>query len=93
MEAGGVFKWLENWNDIGLLRTERLNEQKKSSPNQEKIQTLKKQQNAIIDERDTMLLDNDELIDKAIYVYAPTVKAIIFSRKWGMRSMLKKTRN
>lgn len=66
---------------IGLLRTERLDERKKETPDHDKIQALKKQMDTIIDERHAMLPNSEELIAKALYVYAPIVKAMMFSKQ------------
>ncbi len=60
----------------GYLNTQIFNEEKKSGPNQAKIQALREEKEAVLLERRTMRPANEKLIAKALYVYAPIMKAL-----------------
>jgi hypothetical protein len=61
---------------IGYLNTEIMKEEDRTNPNQAKIKALRSQKNVVLDERRAITPDNEELIAKAIYVYAPIMKAL-----------------
>ncbi|CAN5564237.1 hypothetical protein BH10CYA1_BH10CYA1_59780 [soil metagenome] len=60
----------------GYLNTQIFIEEKTSSPNQAKIQALREEKEAVLLERRTMRPENEKLIARAIYVYAPIMKAL-----------------
>jgi hypothetical protein len=53
-----------------------MKEEDRTNPNQAKIKALRSQKNVVLDERRAITPDNEELIAKAIYVYAPIMKAL-----------------
>jgi hypothetical protein len=61
---------------IGYLNTEIMKEEDKPKPNQAKLKALEAQKNTVLDERHAITPDADELIAKALYVYAPIMKAL-----------------
>ncbi|NJL70872.1 MAG: hypothetical protein HC888_04290 [Candidatus Competibacteraceae bacterium] len=61
---------------IGYLNTEIMKEEDKPKPNMLKIQALQDQMDAVSKERKLITPSNKKLIAKAIYVYAPIMKAI-----------------
>jgi hypothetical protein len=61
---------------IGYLTTQIHKEEDQPAPNQWRIKALRAQKNVILDERQAMRPDNEELIAKAIYVYGPIMKAL-----------------
>ena len=65
---------------IGYLNTEIMKEEDRSKPNQTKMQALQKQKEAVLDERHAITADNHDLIAKAVYVYAPIMKAFYASQ-------------
>ena len=64
---------------IGYLNTEIMKEEDRPKPNQTKMQALQKQKEADLDERHAITADNHDLIAKAVYVYAPIMKAFYAS--------------
>ena len=60
---------------IGYLNTEIMKEEDQPKPNQAKIQALEEQMQAVSKERKAIASD-ERLITKALYVYAPIVKAL-----------------
>ncbi|MFA7337349.1 MAG: hypothetical protein WC028_11235 [Candidatus Obscuribacterales bacterium] len=64
---------------IGYLNTEIHKEEDQPTPNQSKIQALQVQKNVVLDERHAITADSQDLIDKAVYVYAPILKAFYAS--------------
>jgi len=64
---------------IGYLNTERMKEEDQPKPNQAKINALKEQQLQVVRERKEITPDNEELIAKALYIYAPIMKALYAS--------------
>lgn len=61
---------------IGYLNTQILNEEDQPHPNETKLKALELQKNVLLDERKAIMPDSEELIAKAIYVYAPIMKAL-----------------
>lgn len=61
---------------IGYLNTEIVNEEDRPKPNLLKIQALQEQKDAVWAERRAILPDDEKLIARAIYVYAPIMKAL-----------------
>lgn len=61
---------------VGYLSTQIFYEEKTSSPNQAKIQAIREEKEAVLRERKAMRPDNESLIARAIYVYAPIMKAL-----------------
>ncbi len=64
---------------IGYLNTEIMKEEDQPKPDQARIKALESQKKAVWDERRAITPDNEELIAKAIYVYAPIMKALFAS--------------
>lgn len=64
---------------IGYLNTQIHNEEDQDKPNQAKINVLRKQKSIVLEERHSITPDSQELIAKALYVYAPIMKAIYSS--------------
>jgi len=60
---------------IGYLNTEIMKEEDQPKPNQARIDALEKQMQTVSSERRAIASD-EKLIDKAIYVYAPIMKAL-----------------
>src|SRR5471030_488364 len=60
---------------IGHLTTEIMKEEDQPKPNRAKIEALRTQKDMILDERRAITPDNEKLIARAIYVYAPIMKA------------------
>lgn len=61
---------------IGYLNTQIMKEEDQPSPNLLKIKALQTQLDAVADEQDQITSDNHDLIAKALYVYAPIMKAL-----------------
>lgn len=61
---------------IGYLNTEIMKEEDEPKPNQAKLKALSIQKNAVLDERQAITPVNEDLISKAVYVYAPIMKAL-----------------
>ncbi len=61
---------------IGYLSTQILNEEVQPVPNQNRIKALEEQMRTISKERREIMPDNGRLIAKALYVYAPIMKAL-----------------
>lgn len=61
---------------IGYLNTRIHTEEDQLTPNQAKLQALKLQKNVLLEERRAISSDTPDLIAKALYIYAPLVKAI-----------------
>ncbi|MCC7528812.1 MAG: hypothetical protein IT342_09835 [Candidatus Melainabacteria bacterium] len=61
---------------VGHLNTEVMKEQEQPKPNQSKIDALEEQLQIVLNERHAILPDNERLIARAIYVYAPIMKAL-----------------
>lgn len=61
---------------VGYLNTEIMKEQELPSPNQSKIDALEEQLQTVLKERHAILPDDEKLIAKAIYIYAPIMKAL-----------------
>lgn len=61
---------------VGYLNTEIMKEQDLPSPNQSKIDALEEQLQTVLKERHAILPDDEKLIAKAIYIYAPIMKAL-----------------
>lgn len=61
---------------IGYLNTEIMKEEDEPKPNQAKLKALRIQKNAVLDERQAITPVNEDLISKAVYVYAPIMKAL-----------------
>lgn len=61
---------------IGYLNTQIFNEEKLTNPNKAKIQALEEQIQVVLSERSAIRPDNEKLIARAIYVYAPIMKAL-----------------
>ena len=62
---------------IGYLNTQRMKEEEdQPKPNQAKIKALREQQLHVVRERKEITPDNEELIAKALYIYAPIMKAL-----------------
>ncbi|MBX9690971.1 MAG: hypothetical protein K2Z81_01205, partial [Cyanobacteria bacterium] len=53
-----------------------LDEEKRSSPNLARIEALREQKEIVLQERRSIRPDNDRMIARAIYVYAPIMKAL-----------------
>lgn len=61
---------------VGYLTTQILKEERQPTPNQLKIDALREQKQVVLSERKAIKPDDDKLIAKAIYVYAPIMKAL-----------------
>ncbi len=61
---------------IGYLRNQIREESKQSVPNEDRIRALDEQCWSVVRERKAITLDNEALIRKALYVYAPFLKAL-----------------
>lgn len=61
---------------IGYLNTQIFNEEKLTDPDLAKIQALEEQIQVVLAERNAIRPDNEKLIARAIYVYAPIMKAL-----------------
>lgn len=61
---------------IGYLNTQIFNEEKLTNPNQAKIEALEEQIQVVQSERNAIRPGNEKLIARAIYVYAPIMKAL-----------------
>jgi hypothetical protein len=64
---------------IGYLNTQIHKEEDQVNPNQARIKALQDQKNAVLKERHAITPDDQELIAKALYIYAPIMKAIYAS--------------
>lgn len=61
---------------IGYLNTEIMKEEEKAKPNLLKIEAMQEQMDAVSKERKAITPSNKKLIARAIYVYAPIMKAL-----------------
>lgn len=61
---------------IGYLTNEILNEEDQAQPNAARIRALQAQLDAVLDEKHSITSDNQDLIAKALYIYAPIMKAL-----------------
>ncbi len=61
---------------IGYLSTQIMNEEAQPVPNQNRIKALEEQMQQISKERREITPENGRLIAKALYVYAPVMKAL-----------------
>lgn len=61
---------------IGYLNTEIMKEEDQPKPNQAKIQALQDQMDVVSKERKAITPSNEKLIARALYVYAPIMKAL-----------------
>ena len=61
---------------VGYLTTEILKEEEQEKPNQAKVQALREQRDMVAKERHAIMPDDEKLIAKAIYIYAPIMKAL-----------------
>lgn len=61
---------------IGYLRTQIRIEEEKPEPNASRIAALEHQVGILLDERKAFDPDDEAMIDRAIYVYAPFLKAV-----------------
>ncbi|CAN5607303.1 hypothetical protein BH11CYA1_BH11CYA1_18310 [soil metagenome] len=61
---------------IGYLNTEIMKEEDAAQPNQSKVKALQEQMDIVSKERKSIRPDHEKLIAKAIYVYAPIMKAL-----------------
>ena len=61
---------------IGYLSNQIIEEEDQPSPNQLKIKALQAQLDTVVDEKHAITSDNTDLIAKALYVYAPIMKAL-----------------
>lgn len=61
---------------VGYLNTEIMKEQEQKKPNQARIDALEEQMQTVLKERHAILPEDKKLIAKAIYVYAPIMKAL-----------------
>lgn len=61
---------------IGYLTTEIHKEEDQPTPDEEKLRALSAQKNVILDERQAITPDNQDLIAKARYIYGPIMKAL-----------------
>jgi len=61
---------------IGYLRNEIRDEKKITMPDQARIAALEEQCWAIVNERKAITFEDEALIRKALYVYAPFLKAL-----------------
>lgn len=61
---------------VGYLTTKIHEEEALSSPNTAKIEALREEKQEVLSERRSIRPDNEKLIAKAIYVYAPIMKAL-----------------
>ena len=64
---------------IGYLNTEIHKEEDRLKPNLVKIKALQGQKNMVLDERQAIGSESHDLIAKAVYVYAPLMKALYAS--------------
>jgi hypothetical protein len=65
---------------IGYLNTQIHKEEDQPNPNQAKIKALRDQKNVVVDERHAITPDHQDLIAKALYIYAPIMKAFYDGR-------------
>lgn len=61
---------------IGYLNTEISNEEEAEKPNMARLTALQTEMDAVTKERNAVTPSNQMLIDKALYVYAPIMKAL-----------------
>jgi len=61
---------------IGYLNTEIMKEEEMPKPNQSRIQALEEQMQAVSRERHAITPEDQKLIAKALYIYAPIMKAL-----------------
>lgn len=61
---------------IGYLTTEVMKERAATFPNQAKIDALEEQRQIVLADRKAIMPDDMRLIAKALYVYAPIMKAL-----------------
>jgi hypothetical protein len=61
---------------LGYLNTQIFYEEKQPHPNQLKIRALEEQIKAVAKERKAILPDDEMLIAKSLYIYAPIMKAL-----------------
>lgn len=61
---------------VGYLTNQVIEEENSPNPNQAKIEALREQKQALMAERKALYFGNEKLIAKAIYVYAPIMKAL-----------------
>lgn len=61
---------------VGYLNTLVMQEKREEFPNTAKIDAMKEQMRIVLNERNQMHPDNHKLISRALYVYAPIMKAI-----------------
>lgn len=61
---------------IGYLTTEIHKEEDQPTPDEEKLRALSAQKNVILEERQAITPNNQDLIAKARYVYGPIMKAL-----------------
>lgn len=66
---------------IGYLTTQILKEEKEPHPNQQKIEALREQKQAVLTEHKAITPANEKLIARARYVYAPIMKAFYANAK------------
>lgn len=64
---------------IGYLNAQIHAEEDQVCPSQAKIQALRDQKNMVLEERHAITADDHRLIAKALYIYAPIMKAIYAS--------------
>jgi len=61
---------------IGYLNTKIMAEEEQPKPNRAKITALQEQMDTVSKERKAITPSNEKLIARAIYVYAPIMKAL-----------------
>lgn len=61
---------------IGYLNNQIMKEEDQPSPNLLKIKALEAQLETVADEQHAITSDDEELIAKALYIYAPIMKAL-----------------
>ena len=61
---------------VGYLTNEILAEEDQEQPNSQRIRALRDQKQVLLSERKAIAPDDETLIAKALYVYAPIMKAL-----------------
>jgi len=61
---------------IGYLTNQILDEEDQPKPNAAKIKALQAQLDTVVDEKHAITSDSHDLIAKALYIYAPIMKAL-----------------
>jgi len=66
---------------VGSLTNQMIDEENLPNPNKAKLAALREQKKALLHERRSIRTEDERLIAKAIYVYAPIMKALHANRQ------------